>query len=212
MPTIPPQNVICTVPITGGVRVSWDRNLEKNIKHYAIERSINGGTYIQIGTTQDTVFTDNEVQKSVKPYLSNRQNVSVNYRVRAKSEWIDDDKSTKVQFSNYSDVINIAGSIIGTFDKRGFEQIVPESNSLSQNFPNPFNPTTTIYYSVKEEGVVTINIFNSLGQAITTLVNDKKEVGYHYAEWNAASLPSGMYFYRINIGEYTETRKMMLMK
>jgi flagellar hook assembly protein FlgD len=71
---------------------------------------------------------------------------------------------------------------------------------------------TTIYYGVKEEGVVTVKIFNSLGQEITTLVNEKKEVGYHYVEWNAAGLPSGIYFYRINTGKFTETRKMMLMK
>jgi len=212
MPTIPPQKIKCVIPTSGGVRISWDRNLESNIKSYFVERSINKGSYQVIGSTKDTVIVDNEIQKSVKPYLSNRQNVSVNYRVKAKSEWDDFYGIAQSQFSNYSDIVSISGSIIGTFSKSGIEQIVPESYSISHNFPNPFNPSTTIYYGVKEEGIVSVKVFNSLGQEVATLVNDKKEVGYHYAEWNAVGLPSGMYFYRINAGDFTETKKMILIK
>ena len=212
LPTIPPQNVKVTVPAFGGVMVSWDRNLEKNVNLYAIERSINGAPFVQIGTTKDTVFTDAEVQKAVKPYRSNRQNVSVNYRVKAKSEWLDENNNWQRQYSAYSDVNNISGSIIGVFDKSGIAQIIPESNSLSQNFPNPFNPSTTIYYGLKEAGNVTIKIYNALGQEIVTLVNERKESGYHYAEWNASGLPSGMYFCKIQSGSYTESKKMILAK
>lgn len=217
LPTIPPQNIKCIIPATGGVRVSWDRNLEKNIKHYIIERSVNGASYIQIGTTIDTVFTDAEVQKTVKQYQANRQNVSVNYRVKAFSEWTDYiwpqmTSVTYTQYSAYSDAITISGSIIRPFEKNSFSQIIPEKNYLSQNFPNPFNPSTTIYYGVKDEGIVTIKVFNALGQEITTLVNDKKEVGYHFAEWNATGLPSGMYFYKIQNGNYIETKRMVLTK
>lgn len=212
LPTIPPQNPKCNIPSSGGVRVSWDRNPEKNIKFYAVERSINGGSYIQVGTTPDTVFTDNEVQKAVKPYQSNRQNVSVNYRARAKSEWIEDNGTVRSQFSLYSDIINIHGSIMALLGKQDFTKIVPESNSISQNFPNPFNPTTTIYYSVKEEGPVTVTIFNTLGQEVFMLVNEKKNVGHHYAEWNAVNMPSGVYFYRISNGKYSETKRMILTK
>jgi hypothetical protein len=192
--------------------VSWDRNLEKNVNLYAIERSINGAPFVQIGTTKDTVFTDAEVQKAVKPYRSNRQNVSVNYRVKAKSEWLDENNNWQRQYSSYSDVSNISGSIIGVFDKSGIAQIIPVSNSLSQNFPNPFNPSTTIYYGLKEAGNVTIKIYNALGQEIVTLVNERKESGYHYAEWNASGCPSGMYFYKIQSGNYTESKKMILAK
>jgi hypothetical protein len=212
LPTIPPQNVKVTVPAFGGVMVSWDRNLEKNVNLYAIERSINGAPFVQIGTTKDTVFTDAEVQKAVKPYRSNRQNVSVNYRVKAKSEWLDENNNWQRQYSSYSDVSNISGSIIGVFDKSGIAQIIPVSNSLSQNFPNPFNPSTTIYYGLKEAGNVTIKIYNALGQEIVTLVNERKESGYHYAEWNASGCPSGMYFYKIQSGNYTESKKMILAK
>ncbi|MCK9409340.1 MAG: T9SS type A sorting domain-containing protein [Bacteroidetes bacterium] len=83
---------------------------------------------------------------------------------------------------------------------------------LLQNYPNPFNPSTIISYGVKEEGIVSVKVFNSLGQEIATLVNGKKGVGYYYTEWNAAGHPSGMYFYRFIAGEYSETKKMILMK
>jgi hypothetical protein len=211
LPTIPPQEIKCTIPATGGVKISWNRNYEKNVSRYYVERSINGGNFVNIGSTKDTVITDEEIQKSVKPYITNRQNVVVGYRVRAKSEWIDDGVN-KYQYSDYSDIINISGSILIAFNKFGTEQITPGSHSISQNFPNPFNPSTTIYYGVKENAHVNIKVFNALGQEVATLVNDLKEVGYHYAEWNAAGLPSGMYFYRITAGDYTETKKMTLMK
>ncbi len=211
--TIPPQNIKCAVPTSGGVRVSWDRNLEKNINLYAVERSINGASFVQIGTTSDTVFTDVEVQKAVKPYRSNRQNVSVNYRVRANSYWYDPENAIyRSQFSAYGDIINISGSIIGLFDKWGFDQIIPESNSLSQNFPNPFNPSTTIYYGIKDPGNVTIKIYNTLGQEIITLVDERKEVGSYYVDWNAVGLPSGIYFYKIQSGNFAESKKMILTK
>lgn len=212
MPTIPPQNVQCIVPAVGGVRVSWDRNQEGNISQYIVERSINSGSYVVIGKTKDTLVVDNEIEKSVKPYLSNRVNVSVNYRVRAKSEWFDDDSTKQVQFSDYSNVVSIAGSIINTLGKFGTEQVAPASSTFAQNFPNPFNPSTTIYYGVKSDGPVSIKVFNAVGQEVATLVNERKEVGYHYVEWNAAGMPSGMYFYRIKTADNTETRKMTLMK
>jgi len=179
------------------------------LQYYSIERSINGGAYAQVGTSTTTTFVDAEVQKAVKPYQTNRQNVSINYRVRAKSEWFDG--STKSQYSAYSDIVNIYGSV-NMFWKRDLSQIIPESNSLSQNFPNPFNPTTTIYYGIQEPGNVTVKIFNTLGQEIVTLVNERKEVGYHYVEWNAANLPSGVYFYKIQSGHFAESKKMMLTK
>ncbi|MEW5799537.1 MAG: T9SS type A sorting domain-containing protein [Bacteroidota bacterium] len=217
LPTLPPQNVICNIRTEGAV-VSWDRNREKNIKYYSVERSINNGSYMQIGTTGDTVFTDAQVKKAVKPYEAGRQNVQVYYRVRALSEWTEEKQPpesgtvTRNQFSTYSNIANVYGSIQAWLDKQDVSPIVPESNSLSQNFPNPFNPATTIYYSVREEGVVTLKIYNSLGQEVATLLNERKEVGYHYAEWDASQFPSGVYYYRITNGAVTETKRMVLTK
>jgi hypothetical protein len=213
LPTIPPQNVICLFRSSHGVNVSWDRNLEKNIKYYAVERSINGGKYTLIGSTSDTVYIDTEIQKAVKTFQSYVSNVNVYYRVRALSEWKDESNITRSQFSNYSSVAYAYGSHnYGPMDKRQGFAYAPESNDVSQNFPNPFNPTTTIYYAVKDAGNVMIKIFNSLGQEIQTLVDEQKDAGYHYVEWNATGYPSGVYFYRITNGSYVETKRMILTK
>jgi hypothetical protein len=84
--------------------------------------------------------------------------------------------------------------------------------NLSQNYPNPFNPGTTIKYSVPELSKVKLTLFNLLGEEVATLVNEEKVAGYYTVEFNAANLPSGVYFYRIQAGEFVQTKKMILMK
>jgi uncharacterized protein (DUF362 family) len=88
----------------------------------------------------------------------------------------------------------------------------PDGFQLSQNFSNPFNPSTTIQFSLPRAAYVTLYIYNSLGQEVAQLVSKQMNAGTQKVEWNAASLPSGVYFYRLRIGEKTETKKMVLMK
>jgi hypothetical protein len=83
---------------------------------------------------------------------------------------------------------------------------------LSQNYPNPFNPTTTIKFSIPENNKVTIKVFNVLGQVVATLVNSEYKSGTYEVAFDASKLSSGIYFYRINAGEYQATKKMMLLK
>ena len=83
---------------------------------------------------------------------------------------------------------------------------------LSQNFPNPFNPITTIKYSITEMSKVSLTIYNLLGEKVATLVNEEKVAGNYSVEFNAASLPSGVYFYRLQAGDFISTKKMILMK
>ena len=87
-----------------------------------------------------------------------------------------------------------------------------ESFDLFQNYPNPFNSYCTIKYSIPKSSQVTLKIFNTLGEEITTLVNEEKPVGTYELNWNAANLPSGVYFYRLQAGDYVQTRKMILLK
>lgn len=87
----------------------------------------------------------------------------------------------------------------------------PQTFSLAQNYPNPFNPSTTISYSLPKAANVSLRIFNALGQAVATLVDAKREAGYHQVQWNA-NVPSGIYFYRLQAGEYVETKKMILLR
>jgi hypothetical protein len=83
---------------------------------------------------------------------------------------------------------------------------------LSQNYPNPFNPSTTIRFSISESSFINLSIYNSLGEKIEELVNEVKESGIHTIEFNAEDLPSGTYIYRINANNYTQTKKMILLK
>lgn len=89
---------------------------------------------------------------------------------------------------------------------------VPDNFALFQNYPNPFNATTSIKYTLPVASDVTIDIYNILGRRIETLVQGEQPAGYHQVIWVAADKPSGLYFYRIQAGEYAETRKMVLLK
>ena len=89
---------------------------------------------------------------------------------------------------------------------------VPLEFSLSQNYPNPFNPTTAIKYSIPTASRVVLKIYNMLGQELTTLVNEDQAKGNYVATFNAGAMASGVYFYKIEAGSFTQTRKMMLLK
>jgi uncharacterized protein (DUF362 family) len=89
---------------------------------------------------------------------------------------------------------------------------LPVRFGLHQNYPNPFNARTTIRYDLPEPHEVTIDIYDSLGRKIETLVKKTQGIGRHHVIWNAADKSSGMYFYRIQAGEYTKTRKMVLLR
>jgi hypothetical protein len=84
--------------------------------------------------------------------------------------------------------------------------------SLSQNYPNPFNPNTIIEYSIPETGYIKLKVYDILGNEVITLVNEEKTPGNYSVEWNASSLASGVYVYRLQAGSYMQTRKMILMK
>ncbi len=92
------------------------------------------------------------------------------------------------------------------------ENSLPTVYSLYNNYPNPFNPTTTIKYDIPEQSYVTIKIYNLLGEEVTTLLNEEHNVGRYQINWNAAQLASGVYFYRIQAGSFVDTKKMILMK
>ena len=89
---------------------------------------------------------------------------------------------------------------------------VPIRFQLSQNHPNPFNPSTTIGYQLPVQSHVTLSVFNLLGQEVATLVDEVQEAGYRSVEFNASGLPSGMYLYRLQAGSSVQTRKLLLLK
>jgi hypothetical protein len=95
---------------------------------------------------------------------------------------------------------------------------VPQQIRLHQNFPNPFNPQTSIEYSLQSAGHVQLDVYNLIGQHVTTLVNERQEPGQHFTKWNGAdrsgsTLASGNYYYQLRLdGKSIETRKMILLK
>lgn len=86
------------------------------------------------------------------------------------------------------------------------------NTELLDNYPNPFNPSTKISYSLKKEGRVSLKIYNTLGEEIITLVDEIKPAGSYEAEFNASVLPSGIYIYRMQSGDYVSSKKMILLK
>jgi len=97
-------------------------------------------------------------------------------------------------------------------DVKDSRSSLPKEFSLHQNYPNPFNPTTTINYSIPKSSSVTIKVYDLLGREISTLVNEKKPVGNYSVQFNASKLVSGVYFYRLQAGDFTQTKKLILLK
>lgn len=101
------------------------------------------------------------------------------------------------------------GEIVGVANE---DDELPFAFTLQQNYPNPFNPTTSIQFAVPASGQVTLEVFDILGRAVNTLVDGVVNAGEHTIEFDAASLPSGMYLYRLSAGEKVTTKKMLLLK
>lgn len=89
---------------------------------------------------------------------------------------------------------------------------IPGELKLGQNYPNPFNPSTTIRYQLPEAGHTTLKIFDLSGRRVSTLVNETKEAGYHQVQLDGSDLSSGTYLYRLEVGDFTDTRQMTLIK
>ena len=89
---------------------------------------------------------------------------------------------------------------------------IPNEFSLLQNYPNPFNPTTVIKYSIKNAGMVSLKVYDILGQEVATLVNKEQTPGLYEVEFNAQNLTSGIYFYRFQAGSFSESKNLILIK
>ena len=92
------------------------------------------------------------------------------------------------------------------------DNAIPASFELKQNFPNPFNPSTDIEYSVPFKSNVKISVFNLIGQKVADILNEVKEAGSYKAHFNAGNLTSGVYFYKLEAGSFVSTKKMILTK
>lgn len=115
--------------------------------------------------------------------------------------------------SDYEDVVEVIEDELAVLNTSSEpEDNFPVSIRLDQNYPNPFNPSTTITYSLKSATSVKLQVFNVLGKEVATLVDEVQPSGNQTISWNATSVPSGIYMYRLTAGDQVLTRRMMLIK
>ncbi len=116
-----------------------------------------------------------------------------------------------IRIYNYVRLVRDAGTT-NIDDSQSGASKFPHQFRLEQNYPNPFNPSTIISFSIPNEGNVLLKIFNILGQEVATLVNENLKAGNYQFEWQANSLPSGIYHYTLTKGSYSKTKKMILLR
>ncbi len=127
--------------------------------------------------------------------------------------WTGSYTGTSGSQGNFSVISLTIGGIVGTHELT----LSPERFRLEQNYPNPFNPVTRIKFEIPQDAKshtsdVTLKIFNSLGREVKTMVSEKLNAGKYEAEFNAADFPGGVYFYELRVGEFVETKRMVLIK
>ncbi|WP_337866042.1 PQQ-dependent sugar dehydrogenase [Ignavibacterium sp.] len=190
IPTVIPVELasFTATVVDGKVRLDWYTSTETNNYGFVIERSQDGVNF------KDIYFISGNgtsTQRNVYSYTDDEVRFGV-YYYRLKQ--IDSEGMV-----NYHNVISVD---LGS----------PRSFLLEQNFPNPFNPSTTISWQSPESGLQTIKVYDMLGNEVATLLMDFKEAGKHSVVFNAENLPSGLYFYKLSIGNFSTVRKMLLMK
>ena len=193
-----PQNFRTTNPNNSNVSLAWDPIPASALQHYELERNINGWGWTLIATTTSTSFSDNQFQRN------NIGNDVVQYRIRSKT--VDN------LYSLYSNILNVSGTSYWQQDKKLTIQQLPSEFVLSQNHPNPFNPSTTINYQLPENSYVNIKVFDMIGREVATLVDEYKTVGYHTVQVDGSELSSGVYFYKMVAGKFVSARKFSLTK
>ena len=99
---------------------------------------------------------------------------------------------------------------VGLID--GDNKPITDDYKLNQNFPNPFNPSTKISYKINIEGIVTLQVYNLVGQVVKTLVSEYQKSGRYEVEFDAGDLPSGVYLYKLQINDFTSVKRMTLLR
>ncbi len=186
---LPAELETFTYSVSGNnVALNWRTLKETNNSGFAVERSSNG-EWTQLdfvkGAGNSLTPTD---------YIFVDRNVSsgvYNYRLKQI------DYNGTFQYAELEGVVAVG---------------VPDKFTLSQNFPNPFNPTTTVVFGLPESGPVTLKIYDNSGRQVATLLNEIKEAGYYTVTFSVPELASGMYFYKLESGNFVAAKKMVLIK
>ena len=178
----------------GNILLTWQPNGEKDFQYYGIYRSTCSNfdpdtMEIYTYATSDTFLYDSNIEGNINYY----------YRVSA------------FDYSgNESEYSPEVSAVVVGLQSNGDN--LPGEYSLSQNYPNPFNPTTTISYQLPRSSFVKLTIYDISGRLVDKLIDEKKNAGYYTVEWNAENACSGVYFYRIEAGNFVAVKKGLLVK
>ncbi len=178
----------------------WSANPEMEVTdYYKVYRKVDDGAFIQLDSVTTNVWTDYAMNFVNGQALNN---LHVYYYVKSFNS------------TSSSDPSNTVDAIVEKSPKKIKPAINTDQFSyrLEQNYPNPFNPTTSISYSLKRDGFVSLKVYDILGKEVADLVNQNQKEGYHSVNFDAAKLPSGVYIYSIKAGEFTASKKMILIK
>ncbi|MCH8299012.1 MAG: T9SS type A sorting domain-containing protein [Candidatus Marinimicrobia bacterium] len=161
------------------------------------------------------ISLDDDHWVSIEPWVTapaTSAEGNVRARVISKFEFTPDDTGTfeiKHTVHGFSGQLIVANPITTGLET---DVILADVYSLYDNYPNPFNPSTTIRYDLPERGNIKLSIYNLMGEIVAILIDEMQAAGFHKVEWNAINHPSGIYFYRLQAGDFVQTRKMVLLK
>jgi phosphatidylserine/phosphatidylglycerophosphate/cardiolipin synthase-like enzyme len=175
---------------SGGILLNWTTATEINNLGFEVERSLDGINFYKTAFVKGAGTTTEVRNYSYIDNAGISERTTLYYRLRQ----VDYDGKFE-----YSSVVTV------TFDR-------PETFELLQNYPNPFNPTTTITYQVAALSHVQLKVYDMTGQEVLTLTNEMKEPGTYHITFDAGSLSSGIYLYRLTTGSYNAVRKMSIIK
>jgi hypothetical protein len=181
--------------------LSWTNSGETDINHYVLKKYYvfdAGGSSTMYVNPASTPHTDYNVTRDKYGDLV------AYYTVKA----VDNVGNESV----YSNQVSTDGQSNWKNSPSNYTNSEIDEYSLKNNYPNPFNPSTKISYSMKEEGLVTLKVYDILGNEVVTLVNEKKPEGFYDVEFNAVDLPSGIYFYKMQAGKFIAVNKMILLR
>ena len=177
------------INLGSSVKLQWTTATEINNRGFEVQRKLNSA-WETLGFINGQGTSTKSSTYFYEDNISNINSSSISYRLRQ----VDFDGS----FS-YSKEVNVSKTVVHKYE-------------LSQNYPNPFNPATQIKYGVAKEGLVTIKVYNILGKEVATLINEIKPAGNYEIKFNASQLSSGVYFYSLHSGDFTQTKKLILLK
>jgi len=196
-PAAPTNLTVSGTPGSTPIQLSWNANSEPDVSSYLVSRKVNYGSWSDIATVTSTSFDDQDW------LYATGSTFDVSYKIRA--------KDINNNISGYSNTVTCNPWPLGKQNSENLAASKSFSNDLS-NYPNPFNPTTKIKFSLAKNGYVSIKIYNNLGQEVKELVNAFRESGSYESVFDASNLPSGIYFCKIQSSGFNAVIKLLLTK